>query len=240
MTPTFLQRLTLALGLTLSAAAFAAAPAAPAAPPATPAPKGVRTIYLIRHGIYDRDDKVDDRVGNGLNALGREQAALIGARLAALPVHLNTLVSSTLLRARETADLMAPAMHMSVVRDSLLSECTPTTTRLDYMKDQTPEEIAGCDAQLNAAWAMYVRPSPEADTHDVLVCHGNVIRWFVARALGMDTKQWANFDIGNCSLTVIYVRPDGTTRLAVFSDVGHLPVEKQTWAGRGGGWGVGR
>ena len=104
------------------------------------------------------------------------------------------------------------------------------------MRDQTPEELARCDANLQAAWAKYMRPSPEADAHDVLVCHGNVIRWMVCRALGLDTKRWSTMDIGNGSITVIAVRSDGMTRLAVFSDVGHLPVEKQTWSGRGAGW----
>jgi hypothetical protein len=35
---------------------------------------------------------------------------------------------------------------------------------------------------------------------------------------------------------MIAVRPDGSIRLAMFSDVGHIPVEKQSWSGRGGGW----
>jgi hypothetical protein len=35
---------------------------------------------------------------------------------------------------------------------------------------------------------------------------------------------------------VIAVRSDGSTRLAVFSDASHIPVEKQTWTGRGAGW----
>ena len=39
-------------------------------------------------------------------------------------------------------------------------------------------------------------------------------------------------------LTVIAVFPDGRTKLTMFSDVGHLPVEKQTWTGKGAGWTV--
>ena len=51
------------------------------------------------------------------------------------------------------------------------------------------------------------------DTHELLVCHGNVIRWFVCRALGVDTKQWTRMEIANCSLTMIQIRADGTVRV---------------------------
>jgi len=70
----------------------------------------------------------------------------------------------------------------------------------------------------------------------VLVCHGNVIRWFVAKTLAQDTNRWWGMEIGNGSLTVLAVRPDGSVRLAMFSDVGHLPLDVQTWTGRGAGW----
>jgi serine/threonine-protein phosphatase PGAM5 len=114
----------------------------------------------------------------------------------------------------------------------------PTSDRADYMRMETAEEIARCDSNLAVAWARYMTPSPEADRHEVLVCHGNVIRWFVSRALHENTRRWHLLDIANGSLTILAVRPDGTTRLVMFSDVGHLPVTKQTWTGRGAGWSV--
>jgi serine/threonine-protein phosphatase PGAM5 len=196
---------------------------------------GVHYVYLVRHGIYDRDTTVtDDRLGNGLNTLGHEQAKLAGARLAQLPVRLHALVTSDYARARETADDIGALLNMVPVQDSLLHECTPPSDRPDLMKD--PADLALCSANLEAAWAKYFSPSPDADRHDVLVCHGNVIRWMTARALGLDLKRWIHMDIGNCSLTVLAVRPDGSVRLVMYSDVGHIPVSKQTWAGAGAGW----
>jgi serine/threonine-protein phosphatase PGAM5 len=201
-------------------------------------PKGVHFIYLIRHGMYDRDEKADDRVGNGLNALGHEQARLLGARLAVLPVKFHALVSSDFTRARETADDIGALLHMATVRDTLLHECTPTAEHPEYMAGATPADISLCVSNLEAAWKKYFAPTPEADTHDLLICHGNVIRWLVAEATGGDVRQWYRPDIANASLTVLAVRADGTCRLVMYSDVGHIPVEKQTWAGRGPGWTV--
>ena len=215
------------------AAALAAGPAG-AAPAA---PEHIRFVTLVRHGMYDHVDSLDDRVANGLNALGREQVRLLGKRLASLPEKPDRFVSSDLLRARETAEGLGEALSMHPDLDTLLAECTPPSSRPGFDAQHDPTEMALCQTNLEAAWAKYFRPSPERDAHDLLVCHGNVIRWFVSRALGNDVRHWTSLDIANASITVIAVRPDGTTRLVAYSDVGHLPLEKQTWAGRGAGWG---
>jgi len=204
--------------------------------PAPAPPRGTHFVYLIRHGIYDRDDSVDDATGNGLNALGREQARLLGERLKALPIQVNSLVASNYTRAKDTAAEIAAILEVPVLEDTLIHECSARADRPDYMKDKSPGEIADCESNLEAAWKKYMIASPEADRYDLLVCHGNVIRWFVARAAGARTENWLTMDIGNASLTIIAVRPDGTPRLVMFSDVGHLPPDKQTWSGRGGGW----
>ena len=222
----------LSLLLVLAATMAAAQPPAPA-----PAGSGVHFVYLVRHGMYDRDTTAtDDRVSNGLNALGHEQARLTGERLATLGVRFDRLVSSEYLRAKQTADDMAQAMRMTPVRDAALNECYPTSHSTRLMAQVTPAEVSECDSARVVQWARYFTPTPERDTHDVLVCHGNVIRWTLLRAVGADPANWHQHDVGNGSVTVIAVRPDGSVRVAAYSDTGHLPVGKQTWAGRG--WGV--
>ena len=213
-------------------AAVAASGTAPA-----PVPEHIRFVTLVRHGMYVHVDSLDERVANGLNALGREQVRLLGKHLASLPVKFDRFVSSDLLRARETAEAIGAALSMHPELDSLLAECTPPSSRPGFDQQHDPTEMALCRTNLEAAWTKYFRPSPERDAHDLLICHGNVIRWLVSRALANDVRHWLSLDIANASITVIAVRPDGTTRLVVYSDVGHLPLEKQTWVGRGAGWG---
>ena len=192
---------------------------------------GIHYIDLIRHGAYDRDSAASDITANGLNDLGRRQAEIMARRLAGLPMRPASLVSSTLLRARETADVIGRVLRMTPARDSILSECTPASDR-----GPADQDMAACDSQLVTAWRRYMTPAPDADRHDVLVCHGNVIRWFVSRVVAGDGRRWRAMDIGNGSLTVLAVRSDGTVRLVMFSDVGHLPVKDQTWSGPGAGW----
>ena len=212
---------------------LALAPAAAAAADRTAPGVGIRYLYLVRHGMYDRVADADDRTANGLNPLGHEQARLLAGRLTGQTIRLDRLVSSDFLRARQTAEDLGRRLKMTPVLDSLLRECTPGSGAAE-----PAAETPACEAALAAAWSRYARPSPDADVRELLVCHGNVIRWFVCRALGAGTEHWRAMDIGNASITVIAVRADGTTRLIAFSDVGHLPVAKQTWAGRGPGWTV--
>jgi serine/threonine-protein phosphatase PGAM5 len=192
---------------------------------------GTRSLYLIRHGFYDYVAGANDRTGNALNSLGREQAGCVAERLASFPIKFTGLVSSEFTRARETGDLIAEKLGQPCRRDARLNEITPPGAGLK------PEQLdAGAEEQLRAAWEHFAAPNAAGDTHEVLVCHGNVIRWFVCRALGVDTKQWTRFEIANCSITLIQVRPDGSTRVQLFNEIAHVPVEKQTWSGRGPAW----
>ncbi|MEO5618139.1 MAG: histidine phosphatase family protein [Candidatus Eisenbacteria bacterium] len=198
---------------------------------------GYRYLYLVRHGWYDFGDKRDDRIGMGLDSLGRVQARLVGERLAALPVKIHSLTSSTLTRARETADDIGVLLRMQPERDSLISECQTPSLRADLNAREPQADQDACQARMLRAYARYVHPAgSREDVRDVLVAHGNVIRWFVTKTLGLDTKNWTSLDLANGSITVIAVRPDGMARLVAFSDTGHLPPAAQTWTGRGAGW----
>jgi serine/threonine-protein phosphatase PGAM5 len=206
--------------LRLLLALFALAPAALSA-----AAPGTRYLYLVRHGDYDSSALGDPQAGPGLNPLGREQAALVATRLAGFPIKFDTLVTSQLARARETGDIVATRLRLPVQRDGDLSETRPPG-------DGVPASLVvpGAEAQLQRAWTRYVKPAPaDQVAHDLLICHGNVIRWFLCRALGADPRQWSRMEIGNTSLTVIEILPNGSTNLLLYNDTSHVPPGKQSW-----------
>ena len=193
------------------------------------AQRASRTLYLIRHGFYDYHDERDPEVGKGLLPLGVAQARLVGNRLRSFPVHMSVIYSSTFTRARETALVIGQDLEgLDVIESKLLSECTPPTWREDVMAECDRAELAACQEQLEAAFAKFFVPSLGEAQHEVLVCHGNVIRYFVTRVLGVDPLSWLGMSIGNCSLTVVRVNPDGTMKLLLFGDVGHIPPNLQT------------
>ncbi|MCW8804106.1 MAG: histidine phosphatase family protein, partial [Ignavibacteriaceae bacterium] len=94
--------------------------------------KGVRTIYLIRHGEYDQTDTSDSDIGKKLTPLGIAQARLLSARLKAIPVQFTLLTSSTMTRARETAIVINEDFpKLKLQQSTLIRECTPPTWRKD-------------------------------------------------------------------------------------------------------------
>ena len=194
---------------------------------------GTRTVYLIRHGDYDHEDQRDPDISRGLIPLGIAQTRLVSDRLLSLPDAMTSLHSSTMTRARQTAMIINQNFpKLELQQSRLLRECTPPTWRKDIMARSDSTRMNACSARFEDAFDKYFAPSPDStDRHDVLVCHGNVIRYFVTRSLRVDTMSWLQMSIGNCSLTIIRVRADGSTQLVAFSDVGHLPANLQTRTG---------
>lgn len=215
-----------ALALLVLVLAVTAAPAAAQGPEAGPY---TRTLYLVRHGAYDYEDPLPEDQGKGLIPLGVAQSRLVADRLRGLPVEWTGFTTSTLTRARQTAAVMAPDFPgLEIAISPLLSECTPPTRRQDIMERTPPEELEACTAQLEEAFATFFVPAPDRERHDLLVCHGNVIRYFVTRALDVDPIAWLGMGVANCSITVIRVRPDGTCAVLAVGDKGHIPPNLQS------------
>jgi serine/threonine-protein phosphatase PGAM5 len=218
------------LAVFLCALALSVAPAAPSLAQNAQG-KGLRTIILIRHGVYDETDPRDAEVGKALLPEGREQARITGERLAGWPARIDVLRASTMTRARETAEIIARSLPgLTPVPDRDLRECEPPGNSGRAMAGLEPGDADSCAARIDGDFARYFRPSPALDSTEVLVCHGNVIRWLTCRALGADPKLWLGMSLANCSLTVIQVRPNGTFKITGVGDRGHLPVALQTWA----------
>ena len=198
-------------------------------PPPPPPPPAVRTIYLVRHGNYAPDPKADEKLGPGLSPLGVAQAHLAGARLAGLPVHFDGLYASPLQRAKDTAAIIAgdfPGRGFTVVDD--LAECTPPTRRAEIMKDEKPEALAACAAAIDRDFARFFVPAAGNEHSDLIVAHGNVIRYLVTRALGVETNSWLGMSIGHASITKVRIEANGNMQVIYVGDIGHIPPNLQT------------
>ena len=199
-----------------------------AAEVATPA---ARTIVLVRHGYYLPDANADKLLGPHLAPIGVAQAKLVGARLAGLPTHFDALYVSPVQRARDTAAVIAedfPGRHFEVVDD--LAECTPPTRRTKVTAKEKPADLMACKAQFDRLFARYFKPASGQERTDLMVCHGNVIRNMVVRALGVDPQAWLEMSVGNASITRVRVEADGKFKVISVGDVGHIPPNLRTGA----------
>ena len=198
-------------------------------------PSSYRMIYLVRHGQYDTS--VTDKDGGGLTDLGREQAHLVGEALEYLPVE--RLISSTMSRAIETADIMAEYVEGERTKSDLLREAIPTIPPrfaehfIDLMNRDpnfSHEAIHDDKQRANEAFETFFIPPSLAnvDQHDIIVCHGNIMRYLTCKALDINVDTWGKLDIDHCGITIISVDSQGLMRLVSHNETRHIPFDKNT------------
>jgi len=62
----------------------------------------------------------------------------------------------------------------------------------------------------------------------VVVCHGNLIRYFVCRALKVPIVRWTRMNSSHCALTRILIRDTGAIRVVSYNETAHLPPKLVT------------
>lgn len=85
---------------------------------------------------------------------------------------------------------------------------------------------------MEAAFLKYIHRAGKDEKENsstLFVCHGNVIRYFVMRALQLPPEAWLRTAAYNASITIIEIYPSGRVSLKGFGDVGHLPADMITY-----------
>jgi broad specificity phosphatase PhoE len=197
-------------------------------------------LLLVRHGetAWNRARRWQGQHDLPLTALGEAQAIATARRLMVeRPV---ALVSSDLIRARQTAEAIAEACGLEVELDPGLREVD-----VGSWVGLTSEEAAARDPAGHARWvaggtgwddgetypAMAERVVDAANTiasrhgptdRVVVVAHGGPIRALAAHAVALEGDGRRRLAAGpNASLTTIDVRDDGW-RLVAYNDAGHI------------------
>ncbi|XP_023703133.1 serine/threonine-protein phosphatase PGAM5, mitochondrial-like isoform X2 [Cryptotermes secundus] len=193
-------------------------------------PKAVRHLLLIRHGQYNMSGKSDEE--RVLTDLGRKQAKLTGQRLQELGLPYTRVVRSTMTRANETAQIILTSLPNIPVTDCCLLEEGAPIPPEPPVGSWKPEPYFYQDgARIEAAFRKYfhrAEKSQETDSYDILVCHANVIRYFVCRALQFPAEAWLRLGLHHGSITWISVTPSGRVILRALGDTGHMPPDTIT------------
>ncbi len=177
-------------------------------------------LYLIRHG--EALGAILDIIGDTeLSPLGRLQAERLRDRLAATgEIDADVLISSTFKRARQTAEIIAPALELPILFDDEVQELRDGVAegmpleeyRAKYGEVNFRETPFRQVAPAGENWGQFVlRVSSAFDRiareHEgktiVIVCHGGVVAISFLYFLGMSSIQYpiAGFDTDNTSIT---------------------------------------
>ncbi|MFF2623724.1 histidine phosphatase family protein [Oerskovia jenensis] len=196
---------------------------------------GTRVLYLARHGAADAFGELTD--------VGRRQSALLGERLAPLPV--TTVWHSPLPRAAASAAVVARHLPGAAVAEA--AELVDHVPHVPSPGEMPPSwagffdgwDEAQADAGRRTADALVARfaappdPASGPDVHEVLLTHDYPIAWLVRDALGAPLVRWLGLASANTALTVIEHRAGQAPNLVMFNDQTHLPAELR-WTGFGG------
>jgi len=218
---------------------------------------GSRHVFLIRHGHYHSKERTDRQ--KKLTQLGREQLKYTGKRLKEVGFDYSSVVSSTMTRAKESAniileqlgtenddgrkemrqdkDLGPSRVSLSFATDKLLEEGAPLPPEppLDFWQPKA-DQFRNDGPRIEKAFQKYFRrPSldeessaPLKDSHEIIVCHANVIRYCVCRALQVPPQAWLRIWLNHGSITWLTIRPSGRIVLRALGASGFMPPEKLT------------
>ena len=96
-------------------------------------------------------------------------------------------------------------------------------------KSETKEKNEVDDDKGAASLKKVVNKPPAAQeetTHEIVVCHGNVIRYSLLRLLQLPPEAWLRFSLYNGSITRVEIRSDGLCSVRCVSDAGFMHPEE--------------
>ena len=201
------------------------------------------TLLLARHGAtaYSLEKRFSGSGGVDLPLidLGLQQGAALAEEIARRG-EATRIVSSPLLRAQQTAELIAAKTGLSVEIDDLFAECSfgdwdgHTFTEV---RDTWPEELAdwlastavappggesfdACQARVRLGLrALLDRHAGETI---VIVAHVTPIKLLVTDAVGAPVDSVYRMELPPCSISKLAFFPDGNSSMFSFAEAAHL------------------
>jgi alpha-ribazole phosphatase len=199
-------------------------------------------LLLIRHGRtkLHKDDRFWGKTDIPLSNIGIKQAGQLRARLASEQI--TAIYSSTLSRARVTAEIIAAGHKLDVKPSGELCECNfgyiegltyPEIERLypslaKELNNRTAVTFPGGESlgQLNQRVVTFLKQLEKYKPQDTIavVSHGGPIRLIICNLLGFEQKHWQQLRIDMASLSIVDTYP-GTAILSLLNDTSHLKFQ---------------
>lgn len=206
------------------------------------------TIYITRHGLSEHNLSTEIYMGRSpesrLVEQGREQASLLGARMAK-EFQIDQIISSSLMRTMETSRLIAKELGLgNVTEEPAFWELSKGSWEGSMPRDlpdewrnpleadpfgfRYPEGESYADVVARIAPAFDRWSRKLAGKNLLFVLHGDVVRALLHHLLQFPPEKIGDFIITPCSLTEFYVEA-GRWTLVRYNDTGHLKADLGVW-----------
>lgn len=145
----------------------------------------------------------------------------------------NTIYTSDVLRAKQTAEIIASYYPGTpVVVDADLNEgypciVSPLSKANENLNEKIRNNTKGYKIR-NAFERYFCRLNSNESQHNLFVIHGNVMRYFICRALQFPGQGWLRLQPLNCSISQLKISPQGFVTLYSMGDCGHLSKDQIT------------
>ncbi|GIY39338.1 hypothetical protein CEXT_693201, partial [Caerostris extrusa] len=161
-----------------------------------------------------------------------QQAAIVGQRLKDMNFKYTRLIHSTMTRAVETSKAILKYLPSVPVECSdLLREGNPIPSEPPIGTWREEYKYYEDGPRIEAAFRKYFHRasvSQKTDSYEIVVCHANVIRFFVCRLLQVPPEAWLRFSLYHCSITWVAIDPNGHVCVFSVGDSGFMPQKKLT------------
>ena len=210
-------------------------------------------LVIVRHGVTDwnREGRWQGRLDPPLSDIGRREASLVAERTAAEPdLRPARILTSTLARAAETADVIGAAVGVEVEPEPRLMEIGA-----GEWEGRTHAELEVIDGERYLAWRTtpgYGPPGGEPLTEAaerirtllaevqrsatwpvMLVSHGGILRYLARELLVLSAERAEGLDIDNASVSSAVRQDHGMWRLERWNDTLHLLGRERTHVDEG-------
>ncbi|CAF2973526.1 unnamed protein product [Rotaria sp. Silwood2] len=192
----------------------------------------LRHLYLIRHGQYF-DHAINEK-DKKLTSLGKEQLEYTGERLKQMNIKFDRLIHSGMVRAFESASIINQQFdhQFELIEDQNLAEGLPVAPIPYAGISQHDVDAYGHKLRIDKAFETYfhrARNDQYKETHDIIVFHANVLRYFICKIMQFPVEAWLRIVLNHGSITKIIILGNGDVLLIGVGDSGFMPTNKLTF-----------
>ena len=175
-------------------------------------------IILIRHG--ETEANISDNAKPILTNKGKHQISELAKRLKTSKI--DVIYSSNLERASLTAkEIQENNKNLELIKTEELQEIYRLIIGGAPKEGTRPNRF---EEDLERAENFWEKMLKWKFKNVAVVCHGNLIRFFLSKAIGAPPKYFHNIEIDPASVSIINIEKD-KSKIVLVNDIAHIPKE---------------